>query len=123
MNDGEEDPTAAPLAFGISGQTDGTEDLSASHEMENTRRASRSISMQNEDSLAGDSVRFNALIDLLATDEPNSTDQYQYQGEVTTEAVNPSFLQASSSGLPPGLPLRPNPFQTPERRPHVSDEP
>ena len=96
MTDGEEYLTAALPAFEISGQTDGAEELSASHKMENTRRTSQSLSMQNEDSLASDSVRFNALIDLLATDgRPNSRDQYQ--GESTAEVIYPGFLQTSPS--------------------------
>lgn len=120
MNDGEGHLTAALPASGILEHTDGTEELSTSHEVENTRKTSRTISMQNEDSLAGDSVRFNALIDLLATDGPNARDQYQEDD--TTQVVHPSLLQTSSSGLPL-LTRHAGPFQTPERQSHVGCEP
>lgn len=120
MNEGREHLTAAVPASGISGHTDSTEQLSPSHEIENTRKSPRSLSTQNEDSLAGDSVRFNALVDLLAPDGSNSRDRYQ--GEGTAEVVHSSLLQTSSSGLPL-LTRRPDPYRTPECRPDVSDEP
>ena len=121
MNDGEEHLTEAILpASGISGRTQSTEELPTCHEMENTRKSSRSISMRNEDSLARDSVRFDELVDLLTTDGLNSRDQYQ--GEDTAEVVHPSIFQASSSGLPL-LTRRSDPFQTPEHRLDVSDKP
>jgi hypothetical protein len=119
MNEGEEHPTAALPAFGILGHTGGTEELSTSHEMETTLRPSQSPTTHNEDSLAGDSVRFNALVDLLATNGPNLRDQYQ--GEDSVEVVHPSLFQTSSSG-PPLLTRHSDPFQTPERRPDVCDE-
>lgn len=119
MNEGEEHLTVAPLAPEDSVHTsiDSIEGLSTSHEMGNTQRSSRSLSMQNEDSLAGDSVRLDALVELLATDGPSSRDQYQE--ESTAEAIH-----ASSPSNLPGRPLLPgcsDPFQTPERRPHVRD--
>ena len=117
MNDGEEHLSAALPA---SGHTDSTEELPTSHEMENIRTSSRSISIQNEDSLARDSVRFNDLVDLLATDGLCPKDQYQ--GEDTAEVVHPSTFQTSSPGLPL-LTRRSDPFQTPEDRLDVSDEP
>ena len=120
MNDGEEHLSAALPASGNLGHTGGTEELPTSHEMETTRMSSRSSSMQNEDSLARDSVRFNELVDLLATDGLSSKDQYQ--GEDTAEVVHPSIFQASSPGLPL-LTRRSDPFQTPEHQLDVSDEP
>ena len=120
MNDGEEHLTVALPASGISGLTESTEELPTSLEMENTRNSSRSISMQNEDSLARDSVRFDELVDLLTTDGLSSRDQYQGGG--TAEVIDPNMLQASSSGLPL-LIRRSDPFQTPEHHLDVSDEP
>ena len=66
--------------------------------MENIQKSSRSISIQNEDSLARDSVRFDELVDLLTTDGLNS--RGQYQGDGTADVVHPSIFQTSSSGLP-----------------------
>ena len=120
MDDGEEHLSAALPASGILGHTDGTEELPTSHDMETTRMSSRSLSVQNEDSLARDSVRFNELVDLLATDGLSS--KVQYQGEDTAGVVHPSIFQASSPGLPL-LTRRSDPFQTPEHRLDVSDEP
>ena len=76
MNDGEEHLTAALPASGISGLTDSTEreELPTSLEIESTQKSSRYISMQNEDSLVRDSVRFDELVDLLTTDGLNSRD-------------------------------------------------
>jgi hypothetical protein len=90
-----------------------------SHEIENTLRSSQSLSTENEDSLARDSVRFDALVDLLATDGPSSGDHHS--GDDDAEMVHPSSLPTST-----GLPLlsrRSEPFQTSERRPDVCDEP
>ena len=120
MNDGEGHLTAVLPASGISGHTDSTEELPTSHDMENTRKSSQSINIQNEDSLARDSVRFDEPVDLLTTDGLNSRDQYQ--GEGTAEMVHPSIFQTSSSG-PPLLTRRSDLFQTPEHQLDVSDEP
>jgi hypothetical protein len=119
MNEGGEHLTAAPPAPEISVNADGTEKLSARHEMENTLRSSSSLSTQNEDSLARDSVRFDALVDLLATDAPSSRDQHP--GEGTAEIIHPCAL-ATLPELPLLVARRSDPFQTPERRPNVSDE-
>ena len=117
MNDGEGHLTAALPASENYVHTDGTEELSTSHELDNTRRSSRSRSVQNEDSLAGDSVRFDTLVELLGTDGLRSRDQPA--GEDTAEVIHHPSPLLTPSGLPP-LAQHSDPFQTPERRPDVS---
>lgn len=119
MNDGEGHLTTGLPASENHTHTDGTEDLSTTQELENTntQRSLGSLSTQNEDSLAGDSGRFDALVELLASEGPSSRDQRQ--GEDTSEVIHHPNLLSTSSGLPL-LAGHSDPFQTPERRPDVS---
>lgn len=118
MNEGDGHLPAALPASEISADADGTEEFLTSLEMENALQSSRSLSIRNDDSLARDSVRFDALVDLLSTDGPSSRDQHT--GEDAAEVIHPSS-PLTSSGLPPRA-RRSDPFQTPERRPNVSTE-
>ena len=113
MDDGEGLTAALPASENYTH----TEELPTNHELENTQRSPQSLSTQNEDSLARDSVRFDALVELLGTDGPSSRDQRP--GEDTAEAIHHLSLLSTSSGLPP-LARHSDPFQTPERRPDVS---
>lgn len=117
MNDGEGHLTTGLPASENYTHTDGTEDLSTTQGVENTQRSLGSLSTQNEDSLAGDSGRFDALVELLASEGPSSRDQRQ--GEDTSEVIHHQNLLSTSSGLPL-LARHSDPFQTPERRPDVS---